>query len=122
MIASIVRQFVAIYGQEAYERLCLRADSPESLALALTKAVEGPSRLNLECINMSKELTKIVVKWAGGKPVASDATHIFDAAMLGPTVARQRAEARVAIIKAYGGEAVLTEYYADGSFHTDTNI
>lgn len=38
---KIVREYVAIYGQEAYERELRRADTPEALEENLRKAVEG---------------------------------------------------------------------------------
>jgi hypothetical protein len=103
---SAIRQFVAIYGQEAYERLAVRAETAESLALLCRRAVEGNSK---ECIEMSeKKLIGVSVSVGG-------IANTYNCQILGEQLAKTRAAARVATAKAVGNEPSVTYHYEDGS-------
>lgn len=68
---------------------------------------------------MAKELTSVVLRWTDDKGTG---TSTYNAASLGPTVARQRASSRAAIIHENGGEYTATEYYKDGSHFEFKNL
>jgi hypothetical protein len=71
---------------------------------------------------MSKTLTKIRLAWTNEKTPLANCSCTYDAAELGPTVARQRAASRAAVVFENGGVYVATEYYSDGSKHEFKNI
>jgi hypothetical protein len=42
--ADLIREFVAVYGQEAYERLANRLTDEKQLEEALRRALQGPNQ------------------------------------------------------------------------------
>lgn len=120
-MTSIVRQFVAVYGADAYERLAIRADSAETLAATLLRALEGPSAVPKECNEMSvlsgdtpglpgSGISHIIVRWRANVPGAQEQQVCYDGTELGDTVARQRAASKVATVQAAG--SAITRYRA----------
>jgi hypothetical protein len=70
---------------------------------------------------VSKELSSVVLTWKDAQMPEAGGKVTFNASSLGPTVCRQRAASRAALIHENGGEYVATEHYADGSKHEFKN-